>query len=973
MGKGIVRPAGFLFRTLVLVVFAICITVQHTRGQSETSEGPRQPAPKTPAASSQINENQLVGLPLNGRSYSQLATLEASVTDTSATNASRGTGGGSLTVSGSRATSNNFLLDGTNIMDSDNKVPRSAAGVQLGSDAVFQVQVISGFVGPEWGRGAGGVLNSITRSGTPQLHGTLFEYLRNSKLDARNFFDPGTSPPPFKRNQFGFTLTGPVKKDRTFFLFSLEVLRDRLSETQVDHFPNEEARLGLPDSTGAPRAPVDPRVVPYLALYPAPNSIRLRDGISENRDTVFLPTNEIFLSTRIDHKFSDKDSAFIRYTLDNANTKNSGENYLFQSDARSRQQYATAVVTHIFSLAALTALRVGYTRPTSFEDSDNDVQVPPELYFVPGGFRFGLISAPGLSTFGPGDSFPNINVDNTFQFSDDTIIQKGIHTLKFGVQVDRYRWDAHSTNGAGGQWQFNSLENFLQAGPSGTTVVATLLGSDKSHSYRQSLLGLYFQDMIALRRNLQLSLGLRYEYTSMLTDKNGKSNHVEDIFHSPGSVFGPFLARNPSGKEFDPRVGITWSPGSGKSSTISAGFGVYHDPVLRYVMMQRDASYPYYRRGLQTNIDARPFFPNAVAAIEGHPFDVRILDYNHTHVPVVLRYTFNVQQQLPRNWRINAGYIGARGNHLFRGYEAALFPLPVRLADGTLFFPPDQGPLNPAFGGGVKVTSPDAQSFFNTLQLSANSSVGQALSFQASYSFSKSVDDSSTPNMESQYGYERTLNRALSDFDFRHRLSLNFFYSVPQTLGRTWLPSGSANKILGGWRLGGIASIRSGTPFTATVSVRTPGFLFAATQPDLVPGRSPNPSSGESIGCTDARTLQVVAEPGQKLGGADLYFDPCSFAVPAPGTIGNVGRNTIIGPPLVNFDVSLQREFSLDSKKRLQFRAEFFNIANHTNLGKPLAGLFSGVSPGRPNPTAGRITSTNTTSRQIQFALRLSF
>ncbi len=926
----------------------------------------------TGAPSQQINESQLVGLPLNGRSYSQLATLQAGVTDTSAASASRGTGGGSLTVSGSRPTSNNFLLDGTNIMDSNNTVPRSAAGVQLGSDAILQVQVFSSLVGPEWGRGAGGVLNSITRSGTPQFHGTFFEYFRNSKLDARNFFDPGANPPPFKRNQFGFTITGPVKKDQTFFLASVEVLRDRLSQTQVDRLPNEEARLGLPDANGNPTAPVAPSVRPYLDLYPLPNSVRLRDGISENRATVFLPTNDIFFSTRVDHKISDKGSLFVRYTRDKATSRNPGDPYLFQGEATSQQQYATAVVTHIFSLSTLTALRMGYTRPTSLQVSKDLIQIPPSLYFVPGAAKFGLIQVTGLSSFGPANAFPDLTVDNTFQFSDDVVMQRRGHALKFGAQVHRYRWDSNDANHTGGVWTFNSLENFLQAGPSGTSLITTVPGGSKYHAFRQTLVGMYFQDAIAVRPNLQLSLGLRYEYTTLIRDRDGRSSYVDDVFRSTGAVFGPYLAHNPSGKQFEPRIGITWSPASRNSTNLSWGFGLYHDPLLRYIQMGREASAPYYNRGVQTNFDARPFFPNALAAIAGAPYEVRFFDYNHPHVPVVLRYTFSLQQQLPRSWRVQATYVGARGNHLLRGYDASIFPLPVRLPDGTLFFPPDQGALNPAFGGGAKITTFDGQSFFNALQLSTGKTFGGGASLQANYTFSKSVDDASNGGGEQQYGYERTLNRGLSDFDLRHRLSLNFFYSLP-SVASTAFNSRALATILGGWRVGGITSLRSGTPFTATVSVRTPRYLYAATQPDLIPGRSLNPTSGTTAGCKDPQTQQVIAEPGEKLGGPDLYFDPCSFAVPAPGTIGNVGRNTLTSPQVFNLDLSLQRDFVLGSEKRLQFRAEMFNVPNHANFGRPSNGVFSGTFPGRPNPTAGRITSTNTTSRQIQFALRLSF
>ena len=338
-----------------------------------------------------------------------------------------------------------------------------------------------------------------------------------------------------------------------------------------------------------------------------------------------------------------------------------------------------------------------------------------------------------------------------------------------------------------------------------------------------------------------------------------------------------------------------------------------------------------------------------------------------------MRYTASLQQEISGDWRLRATYVGARGNHLFRGYEGVQFPFPIQQEDGSLFFPPNTPQVNPSFSefgyGGM-----DGQSFFNALQLSGGKRTGSGISVQASYGFSKSVDDASTPSQQStQYGFDRTLARGLSNFDVRHRLSFNYLYPLPFGGGQRWWNSGIPAKAFGGWRIGGIVSLRSGTPFTATVSVRTPGYLFAATQPNLLPERSNNPVEGVSSGCANPRTDQPAVAAGHPLGGPELYFDPCSFSGPLPGTIGNAGRNTLIAPWVFNADVSVQREFTVDSKRRLQFRAEIFNVPNRANFGQALGGVFSGAYPGRPNPTAGRINETVTTSRQIQFALRLSF
>ena len=272
--------------------------------------------------------------------------------------------------------------------------------------------------------------------------------------------------------------------------------------------------------------------------------------------------------------------------------------------------------------------------------------------------------------------------------------------------------------------------------------------------------------------------------------------------------------------------------------------------------------------------------------------------------------------------------------------------------------------------------SSDAQSFYHSLLISADTRLSPALSLRATYTYSKSVDDSSSFNFRGtqQYGLLRTQDRGLSDFDIRHRVTLNFFYTLPSA------PAGSGqflrvlSQIVGSWRVGGIVGFRSGVPTTPQINVRRREYLFAATRPNLLPGQDNNPTEGVSIGCKDSVTGATVVEAGQELGGPNLFFDPCVFGVPDAGTLGNLGRNTLIGPSVFNVDVSLQREFSLGNSRRLQFRAEFFNLTNHPNFRTPGGGsivVFTGS--GRFNPTAWRYTSTATTSRQIQFALRFSF
>jgi len=956
------------------------------------AEPPPQASPPSPAASEQISAIQLAGLPLNGRSYNQLATLQAGVSDPSGGSSSRGGGSGNLTVVGGRGTSNNFLLDGTNVMDSDNEVPRSAAGVQLGSDAVFEVQVLSSQYGPEYGRGSGGVLNSITRSGTPELHGTFFEYFRNSKLDARNFFDPGPDPTPFKRNQFGATVTGPLWKDRTFFMASYEGLRDRLTETVVNFFPDALSRQGIltvQSGEVIQVLAVNPRVKPYLELYPLPNSTYLGGGIGQNAAPRFLPTNENFFTVRVDHKLADRDSLFVRYTFDDAVSRSPEQNYLWSRSSESRQQYGTLVGTHIFNPRRLISFRLGYTRPVERSDSLGP-EIPRSLFFSPTAPHLGSVMISSMTPLGAFPGQPDRKVANTFQFSTDTVMQKGSHAFRVGMEVHRYRWDSETSYFESGQWSFNSLEGFLQGGPQGTNLQVTLPGGDNGRNFRQTLVGMYLQDQVRVGARFQLNLGLRYEFVTVLKEKNGEEVFLPDPLRDTTIQVGPIFRHNPSLRSFAPRLGWRWAPFSGRSTVLQGGGGIYYDQIIGYTVIQRKNTAPFYNLINNPNFDASDKFPDALAGASAPgalPPDVQVMDYLRMRTPTVLRYNFSVQQPLPGQWDAEAAYVGARGNHLLRRYESNLFPAPITMPDGSLFFPddclereranltpsarcrPGAGPLNPAFGRIWKIGS-DAQSFYNTMQLSLNGRPGRAFSVQARYTYSKSVDDDSDHLGfgPTQYGLRRTIDRGLSDFDIRHRVAVSYFWTLPFGQGQRGWKGKLLGAVMGGWRLGGIVSYRRGVPSTIFVSVRTTGYLASPSRPDLIAGQSNNPTQGVTAGCPG-----VAA--GQKLGTPELYYDPCAFSLPGSGTLGNLGRNTVISPSVFNADVSLQKEFSLDARRRLQFRAEFFNLGNHPSFGRNTGGtpvVFSGNS-GRRGSSAGRLSQTVTTARQLQFALRFSF
>ena len=447
---------------------------------------------------------------------------------------------------------------------------------------------------------------------------------------------------------------------------------------------------------------------------------------------------------------------------------------------------------------------------------------------------------------------------------------------------------------------------------------------------------------------------------------------MADPIRDTAMQVGPLLAHNPSLRNFAPRVGFSWSPIARTQTLFSGGFGIYYDQLMEYMVDNQKTSAPFYPIVVNTNFDSSSTFPNAVAAAAGAVPQARTLDHSGTVNPVVFRFHFTIQQQLPGGWNLRSSYVGARGNHLFRSYEINLAPVPIIRPDGSLCFPPDEtqhpvvnpdcppvpasraGPVNPAFGG-ISLIASDAQSFYNSLQLSAGYTINSGSSVQASYNFSKSVDDASRSEIRNvgaggseQYGLRRTLDRSLSDFDIRHRLSVSYFYTAGLGRGPGWI-----SPLLRHWRLGGIITARSGTPFTPTVNLRSNGYLFTPSRPNLAPGRSNNPVTGK----------------------VEQYFDPTAFSIPPPGTPGNLGRNTIISARVVNADLSVQRDFSLGSNRSLQFRADIFNLANHPSFNRNQGGsvtVFTGNST-QPNAIAGKLNETLSTARQLQLALRFSF
>jgi outer membrane receptor protein involved in Fe transport len=907
-----------------------------------------------------VGEREIRDLPLNGRSFQQLALLQTGVQ--AALTAGNDVVGGrtpKISINGARPEHNNFLLDGTDINNVYNKTPGSSAGVLLGVDAVLEFQVLTNAYSAEYGRAAGGVINAVTRSGANEFHGSAFEFHRNDALDARNFFDPPSQPKPdFTRNQFGATAAGPIVRDRTFFFAAYEGLVERLHVTGVTAVPDDAARQGrLPGGRTVALHPAVPALLD--TFFPHANGRSLGGGAAEYLFSDLQPTDEHFLQARLDHRFSPSDHAFLRVTHDRGDVTRVpiDKPPVSVIDENTRNTYVTAEHQHTFSTSMLNLFRVGLNRSVSLADNRRTVDIPPEMTWMPGE-AFGYFTIRGMVTEVAGDfRLPRDDYLSNWQLGDTLIWTRGRHSLRAGFQGQYIQFDQNTTSQKGGIVNFANLEGFLTGRP--TSVDFAVTGKiDPERKYRQWLWGFFVQDDLRLSPRLSANLGLRYEFITVPTEADGKISNLRQVTDRQLTVGGPWHD-NPSLKNVAPRLGLAWDPfGTGKTS-VRAGFGVFYDEILpKYYFFSGSLNPPFTTRTSLTN----PPFPNVVANFDPDaPIRAQLQTVNFDlQTPHMLQFNVNVQRSVGP-WDLMAGYVGSRGKNLLRLGDANLAP--EVMVNGVKTYQPQLGRRNPSFTG-VWQRVTDAESFYNSLQVSAVKRYARGWRAQVSYTFSRSVDDASGINSQDfssvvMYGldwYDREYDRGLSPFHAKHNLVFNWTWDLPFARESRGLTAA----FLKGWQLNNITTVRSGNPFTVQLGFNRSGNLNTTSfsmheRPDLREGCSNSPI----------------------LGGPDRYWDVACFQLPAANTRGDVGRNTLIGPGLASIDLSLVKSFELGRSRALQVRIECFNLGNHPNFAVPSGRTaFTGVNAdGTPvvAPTWGRITSTVTTSRQIQLGVKLTF
>ena len=949
-----------------------------------------------------VDDKKIRDLPLNGRSVETLAFMQPGVTPYFRGRHDTDQGEGTkMSVSGSRVDSNSFLLDGTNINDQSNNTPGSASGNLLGVEMLREFRVLTTAYSAEYGRYSGGIITAVSKSGGNEFHGNLYEFHRNDNLDARNFFDKKSKPdgprlPEFKRNQFGGTIGGPIVRDRTFFFGGYEGLRQRKGLSRLAVVPNADAHRGiLPCPRTSPaggftgfQAPcnnagtsiytvnVNPSVRPFLDLYPLPNGGDYGDGTAQLFSNPKQPVDEHYTTGRVDHNFSNSDSFFVRYTFSQAVLTNPTQYPTLTVDALTKSQYVTLGETRIFSPRVLNTARLGFNRSYSNQFGRPLFDVQPELFFVPGQ-QLGLMTFRGIGVteYGAGQGYPRRFGHNVWQVTDDLTVSRGSHSLKMGVLFERTQSNATLSRVYGGQYFFDTLDDFLTARPA--EFNSDIPGSDNVRGWRQSLLGFYFQDDFQARSNLTFNLGLRYEFTTVPTEANGKIAN----FRNPLTDKAPTLGQpwyQGSYKDFGPRVGFSWDPRSNGRTAIRGGFGMYFDHLVAQPLNRALSRIPPYSVTARV-LGAGASFPRLDSSLLAAPPLTQIVSYGLQYEmkdPTKIGYTLSIQQQIASDTAITVAYAGAHSYHQLNGNNGN-DALPTEIRNGRKYFAPNSPLRNPNIGQLQFWVTPEGASQYHSLQLGLNRRFRGGFQLQGSYTYGKS-----TNNADGVFG--RYLDQGitvpqdpddwrtdwgLSGIDIRNYFSLNYTYDLPFARN---MP-GAAGKLLSGWQLNGILTLADGTPvainsgFNRSRNGASGGQI--GDRPDLLPGFSKNPVKGVSKGCPG-----VAA--GNKLGTPDLYFDPCAFGLPEAGFYGNLGRNTVIGPGLANFDFSLVKNISFKETKSVQFRAEAFNLFNRANFNRPGA-LQEGVR--LFNASAARVASsatirsTLTEARQIQFGLKFTF
>jgi len=987
------------------------------------------------SVTSTVDSRTVRELPLNGRDWTTLATLEPGVLSvpnqaTTSFNANKGNRGfgNQLADAGHRPNENSYRLNGVTINDYSNAAPGGATGLNLGVDSVQEFSVITTGYTAEYGRTSGAVINAITKSGTNQFHGTGFFFDRDSVFDARNYFD-GPKIAPFRRIQFGGSGGGPIVKDRTFIFGNYEGFRQSLASSGAIHVPD-----------AASRAAAVPAIQPYLALWPVAPATAPDNGAGVQTMDVNVKTiaNENYFITRLDHKISTNDSLAGSYFFDSGPQSQADPLGNTVHQVFSRRQMGSFEETHIFGPATVNTIRIGLNRALGkINDpvSGDAVAKDASLAIAPGAVAPPQIPVAGLTTaFGLGGFNRFNHAWNSAQIADDAFLTRGTHAIRFGFYFENMQYNVLERLSPNGRMNTYSLTDFLSNAPDKLNALAP--GGSHEVGFREKIFAGYIQDDWRARPNLTLNLGLRYEASTTPKDANRVPGYTVNGYTvaaagfqeitslanctssptacGPVGVSSPIL-QNPTTKNFEPRIGLAWDPFHNGKTAVRAGFGMFDVLPLPYEFgLNTAATAPFQIIGSATGATLGSGINQNVSF---NPLKIRnrYIDPYPKRADV-LNWNFNIQRELAQNLTLMLGYVGSRSIHLsaasddvnlvqpqnVSGVGLVFFcdPTAAALAGGTCANQQTGTRIDPNWGGGAGIRPVlfDGASSYNAFQAQLKKSLSQNVQGQLSYTFSKCRDLSSAPVTGDTFLNSIAVPLMLfksarlggCDFDIRHVLSGTFMWDLPSMKSSGALLS----TLTGGWELGTIVTATSGAPFTVTAGDGNDplgtGFNgdFSMDFASLLPGCNPihgglNYLNTNCFTPPTAPASLPLATTANPYGCAPSSF-PAFAGAPPSGTqfcsnvLGNTRRNQFYGPRLTTVDFSVFKNTKIPSISEtfnLQFRAEFFNILNHTNFLSPgflnTFGQNNSVVDfdGSALPTA--LNQTSTTSRQIQLGLKV--
>jgi Carboxypeptidase regulatory-like domain len=923
-----------------------------------------------------IDERAVKELPLNGRSYDELLTLNPATVNytgerSGGIGSSNSSVGNMFSVSGRRPQDNLFLLNGIEYTGASliNVTPGGTSGQLLGVDAVREFNVVTDTYGASYGKRDGAQVSIVTTSGTNELHGTAFEFLRNSALDARNYFDQSTIP-EFQRNQFGGSLGGPVKKDKLFLFGNYEGFRQNWGLSAVTLVPDNEAREGyLPNAAGTETyVGVNAAVAPLLNLWPVQNGPELLtngnpSGIAEAFTHPPQHIREDFGTTRFDDNLGSKDLLFGVYTVDDSAANTPSANPLSLVNESLREQVSSVQEQHVFAPSLLNTARFGYSRASYFFTGYTPVSETGWVTGEPIGAIVisGSTASNGASQItqaGTNVGSDNRTARNLLTEDDHVYWSHGKQQIEAGVWLQRVQSNDLLAQDQFGQASFSTLTTFLQ----GTVATFTVVPSPTELGWRSLEGAAFVDDVVKITPRLEVRAGFRSESTNGWNEAQGRAANyaiVNGVLQTQPVVGGSALSVNRAKFLPDPRVGFAWDVWGNGKTAVRGGFGVYHG-LLDTLDYRLDQTAPFntaesIKSIAVSNLSITPGTPPPPGT-KVSPSNVQ----PDISTPTVLSWSLRIEQEIAPHTTLTAGYIGSHSYHQILS-EDMNEPVPLYTAAGQPYYTSGEADANPALANSTSWVS-QGVGLYNALELDVRRTYANGLQLRGNYTYSKNLDDGSAWNTSVsgntpafvEFPLDPKLDWGPAATDVRQAASINGSWELPFGLQKRYLSHESApvNFIASGWTASAILGVQTGFPFTPQLGYNPTG--NGDTRNPVRPNWNPA-FSGNLYPHTTGE-----------------FFNPSAFLAPATGTYGNVHRDSLTGPGLSELDFSAVKNSRITERFGLQFRAEFFNILNHTNYLTPNEVVYSSATSGI-SPTAGVVTATSTTSRQIQFGAKLQF